>query len=355
MKKLIRNALGLVLMLVNLSPALAADQAGVILATVGEVSVLRGADKLPAARRTALQVDDSIKTGALARAQLRFEDGTITTLGADTTYRILRYRYKPAATAPNDMQFELVSGAFRTVTGSGLNMQQSHFSVKTPAGNLGIRGTDFWGGYLDGDSVDVLLISGEHALEVRNKQGAVMLEKDGQGTTLKTDQSSLSVKTWPEAKVGRAVTTVAWPEETDMPEGVFKASVLPAFTLNDQHGAAHTLDDQVQRILFVRDMGGARIMKKVFGKDAGPVDGMHTVAISNLSGMNGFIRNTMALPALRKRPYVIWVDETGQTQAIPSLEEQVTILDVHNRRITGIRYAADPNSLKAAFGLSIRE
>lgn len=333
------------------SSAWATGQAGVMLATVGNVTVQRGGKTLPAPRRTVLEVDDAVHTGTNARAQLRFDDGTVTTLGADTTYRILRYRYKPAATQANDMQFELVQGAFRTVTGNGLNAVGSTFDVKTPAGNLGIRGTDFWGGYLDGDSVDVLLIKGDHALAVRNGNSTVTLAKDGEGTTLKADQSALTVKNWPTAKVGRAVTTVAWPEAPDMPDGVFKATVLPALTLHDQHGKTHTLNNQVQRILFSPDMGGLRLMKKVLSSNPSVIDGTHTVAIGNLSHVNGFIRSTMTLPALRKRPYTVWVDQTDSSHSFPALEEQLTVLEVNNLTITRIRYAANEQSLRELLGL----
>lgn len=342
---------GLALGLGITSSAWATGQAGVMLATVGEVTVQRGNATLPAPRRTTLEVDDTVHTGSNARAQLRFDDGTVTTLGADTTYRILRYRWKPTNQQPNDMQFELVTGAFRTITGAGLNTPDATFAVKTPAGNLGIRGTDFWGGYLDGDSVDVLLIKGDHALEVSNRNGTVMLKKDGEGTTLKADQSTLGVKSWPTAKVGRAVTTVAWPEDKDMPEGVFKATVIPALTLNDQHGKPHTLDDSVQRILFIRDMGGARLLRKVFTQHPAVIDGTHTVAIGNFSEMNGFIRRAMTVPALRKRPYAIWVDTTGASKDLPALEEQVTVMEINQRTITRIRYAADENSLRQLVNL----
>lgn len=343
--------LALTLTLGIASQAWAAGQAGVMLATVGDVTVQRGDKTLPAPRRTLLEVDDTVNTGHNARAQLRFDDGTVTTLGADTTYRILRYRYKPASTQANAMQFELVSGAFRTITGTGMNAVGSTFDVKTPAGNLGIRGTDFWGGYLDGDSVDVLLIKGDHALEVSNGNSTVTLAKDGEGTTLKADQSALAVKNWPTAKVGRAVTTVAWPEAQDMPDGVFKATVLPALSLQDQHGKPHTLNHQVQRILFAPDMGGLRLMKKVLSKNPSLIDGTHTVAIGKLSGVNGFIRNTMTLPALRKRPYTVWIDDTGVSKDLPALEDQLTVLEVNQLTITRIRYAADENSLRALLDL----
>lgn len=84
--------------------------------------------------------------------------------------------------------------------------------MQTPVGTIGIRGTDFWGGYLEADNIDVLLISGEHAIEVKNANGSVMLQKAGEGTTLKKDQIAPQVKIWPQAKVDKAIATIAWPD-----------------------------------------------------------------------------------------------------------------------------------------------
>ena len=194
--------------------------AGLVLATAGTVEIQRGTQKIPAERKTVLQVNDEIHTGENARAQLRFSDGTVTTLGANTGFRIQQFDWTDKQPTKANVQLELLSGAFRTITGNALAVSGSTFGVKTPAGVIGIRGTDFWGGYLDANAVDVLLISGEHAVEVSNANGKVLLEKAGQGTTLKADQSALAVKEWPQAKVDRAVATITWPDVQIPPDNL---------------------------------------------------------------------------------------------------------------------------------------
>lgn len=191
--------------------------AGVVLATAGTVEIQRGAQKITAERKTELQVNDEIRTGENARAQLRFADGTVTTLGGNTGFVIKQFDWSATKKEKSSAQFELLTGAFRSVTGKTLDVAGSDFGVKTPAGVIGIRGTDFWGGYLDGDAVDVLLIDGKHAVEVSNTSGKVLLEKPGQGVTLKKDQSALTVKEWPQTKVGRAVATITWPDGSTPP------------------------------------------------------------------------------------------------------------------------------------------
>lgn len=211
---------GLLLTITSLSTFASDPAAGIVLATAGTVEIQRGPQKIPAERKTVLQVDDEIHTGDNARAQLRFTDGTVTTLGANTGFRIKQFTWKEKSTNKSSVQFELLSGAFRTVTGKALDVAGSEFGVKTPAGVIGIRGTDFWGGYLEANAVDVLLIDGKHAVEVSNASGKVLLEKPGQGTTLKADQSPLAVKEWPKAKVDRAVATISWPDGQTPPDNL---------------------------------------------------------------------------------------------------------------------------------------
>lgn len=190
---------------------------GLVLATAGTVQIQRGTQQISAERKTALQINDTIHTGDNARAQLRFADGTITTLGANTGFVIKQFDWTEKQSAKANVQLELLAGAFRSVTGKALAVAGSQFGVKTPVGVIGIRGTDFWGGYLDPNAVDVLLIDGKHAVEVSNANGKVLLEKPGQGTTLTADQSGLVVKEWPQAKVGRAVATITWPDGSTPP------------------------------------------------------------------------------------------------------------------------------------------
>lgn len=203
-------------LILGAQPVHAGPACGLVLATAGEVLIQRGNATIAAARKTSLHVEDEIRTGDNARAQLRLADGTITTLGANTAFRIRQYTWRQQD-EPSRVQLELVTGAFRAVTGKVLDARGSQLDVQTPAGVIGIRGTDFWGGYLDGDAVDVLLIDGSHAVEVSNASGKVMLEKPGQGTTLKADQSPLAVKEWPKAKVERAVATITWPDGSTPP------------------------------------------------------------------------------------------------------------------------------------------
>ena len=78
--------------------------------------------------------------------------------------------------------------------------------VRTPCGHsLGVRGTEFWVGPIDGDT-GVLVLDGE--VVVGSDSGMVTLGP-ADGTMIKADGSLSPGKTWGEAKVQRALDMVA--------------------------------------------------------------------------------------------------------------------------------------------------
>lgn len=150
-----------------------------------------------------------VTTGEKARAQFRLEDGTIFTLGEKSELLIGKYLFKE--TEQPSASFELVKGVFRAVTGKITQTTRPNFKVKTPLGVIGIRGTDFWGGYLEEDKIDVLFIDGEHSIVIENEFGTVELTEHGTGITIEKGKAPTQPKKWPQKKVDKAVATIAMP------------------------------------------------------------------------------------------------------------------------------------------------
>jgi len=162
------------------------------------VSIKRGDDLL---------VGDLIRTGQDARAIFRFSDGSVLTMGANSEMRVSEF---VSNEEKKKGQFDFVKGAFRMVTGAITKTESPDFTVNTPIGSIGVRGTDFWGGNLStDDSVDVVLLESEHVLEIKNQYGSVLLKEPFQGTTLQAGKAPLSARTWPDEKLQRAFKTVA--------------------------------------------------------------------------------------------------------------------------------------------------
>jgi hypothetical protein len=80
--------------------------------------------------------------------------------------------------------------------------------MRTPVVEIGIRGTDFWTGPIDGQ-FGVLLLEG--AVSVSNAAGAVVLDQPGEGTNIAGPGSAPGpVTQWPQQKVDRALAEVAF-------------------------------------------------------------------------------------------------------------------------------------------------
>ena len=180
---------------------------------VGQVAGVKGTVELVRHSETVTpQVGAKICRGDLFRtkpgsvAELTLRDGTKLTVGKDSELVIRDYRI--FRKQPNIALFDLVKGAFRSVTGS-ITKRPHRFEVTTSVATIGVRGTDFWGGFgvsPDG-SLDVVMLSGK-GVYVKNDKGQVELDKPGLGTTVTPSGNPAEPKAWGDEKLQRAVATI---------------------------------------------------------------------------------------------------------------------------------------------------
>jgi len=73
------------------------------------------------------------------------------------------------------------------------------------------------------------------------------------------------------------------------------------------------------------------------------------VFLADISGMPSFVTQTFALPKMRKRPYsILLVNKVEQAAFMPHEKDAVTVLQVHQGKITQIAFAHDAAAIKAA-------
>ncbi len=149
---------------------------------------------------------DRYQTAANSVASLKLRDGSIITVGKDSDFAINDYHiYKGK---PNNASFELVKGAFRSVTGF-ITKRPHRYEVKTALATIGIRGTDFWGGFgLTENGLDVVMLEGHGVYVIDPEGNKVELDKPGLGTTVIAGQPPTAPKAWSAAKVEKAVSTI---------------------------------------------------------------------------------------------------------------------------------------------------
>jgi len=121
----------------------AAQEAGRIILSIGEVTIQRGADTRPAPVGSVVQNRDTVRVGASSNAQIRFVDEAIVALRPGTELTVDDYNWPGAANGLERAFFSLVKGGLRTVTGIIGRSNQQNYNVTTPTSTIGIRGTNF--------------------------------------------------------------------------------------------------------------------------------------------------------------------------------------------------------------------
>ncbi|MTI11441.1 FecR family protein [Curvivirga aplysinae] len=141
-----------------------------------------------------LEVNNQIKVGQVlttksnARLHARMVDDTVLMLGENATFKIDELAFNDTqATA----SFNILSGAFRMVSGKLTKRPNNQVTLTTPIATIGIRGTDFWGivkkdslsiALLDDSEIVVLLPTGPVTLN--NPMSLLEFKKGDQRPTL---------------------------------------------------------------------------------------------------------------------------------------------------------------------------
>jgi hypothetical protein len=152
----------------------------------------------------AVYLDEALVTGADGRLELTFDDRTVLTLGERATVRVDSFVYRAGA---NALKVTL-AGAFRFISGTRAPGATRDETLTTPFAVIAIRGTDFWGGPIDGVFGVVLF---EGAVSVTNAGATADLINPGEGVNLATAASPpAAVTLWALDRVARAVDTVTF-------------------------------------------------------------------------------------------------------------------------------------------------
>jgi hypothetical protein len=158
---------------------------------------------------TQILVGDHIVTGRNARVGLRMLDGAVLSLGADTEFAVNDYSYQEQA-EQGTARLELIKGVFRAVTGAIGKLKEHDFKVQTSMGTIGIRGTDFWGGFYFSRALDVTLLGGK-GIYIENAAGLVEITQPGDGSTVHSaNELPLPPTRWSDKKLNSAKQSITW-------------------------------------------------------------------------------------------------------------------------------------------------
>lgn len=149
---------------------------------------------------------DVISTGRGSRVEIKMLDDSIMTLGERASFTVIDFiAVGPSPTA----SLRVLEGAFAAVSGTIAKVADAGMTIETRTATIGIRGTGFWGGTIDGDFQIALLTQG--SITVENKAGRVVLDKIGTGTLIQDSKTApTDPKAWAGDKLDRAKNTVAF-------------------------------------------------------------------------------------------------------------------------------------------------
>lgn len=160
-------------------PVIAQDKA---IGTVTRIQATPTMNGKQVSRGDLVYPHSSLTTKKDDRLEITFNDSTLLVIGADTHFIIDEYTYNGDASVKKAL-FKLSKGAFRTITSAIIDTAPENFSVVTPLAVIGIRGTDFWGGYLSEQEFDVVMLEGKGVI-VTSMGGSVVIDEPGVGVSV---------------------------------------------------------------------------------------------------------------------------------------------------------------------------
>lgn len=128
---------------------------------------------------------------------------------------------------------------------------------------------------------------------------------------------------------------------------------ITSFSLDDQHGKKHVVGQQVKKLVVAHDMGGSKMATAAFESVAqAKFDERGIVYLADISGMPGLIAKMVAIPKMRKYPYVVLLDRNDFVKVrVPLKDKQLALFTLNNLKIENLQYFANPEELrKTLFG-----
>ena len=142
--RLVAAALVSALALLAAPGAALAQSAASFIVAIGSVQVVDSAGQSrPGERGGALAPGDRVVTGADGLAQVRFSDGAMISLRANSDLKIEAHSFRGESDSLATTILQLVRGGLRAITGAVARANRSGYKVVTPTATIGVRGTDF--------------------------------------------------------------------------------------------------------------------------------------------------------------------------------------------------------------------
>lgn len=157
--------------------AASAQSAASFIVAIGAVQVVDAAGRARAGERGGpLVPGDRVTTGADGLAQIRFSDGAMLSVRANSDLKIEAHSYRGENDSLATTVLQLVRGGFRAITGAVARVNRSGYRVVTPTATIGVRGTDFEAFYIPPPTAGGLAPPDEPGTYLRVTRGVAFLQ-----------------------------------------------------------------------------------------------------------------------------------------------------------------------------------
>ncbi len=174
--------------------------AGKVSQIKGSALAVQDANVRPLKVGDTVLIGDILSTGADSRLEIIMLDEGRFKLGARTSFVISDYTF---GQGNDNLVVELLNGAMDGVSGQIAKTAENGLNIHTKQATIGIRGTKFFVGEIDGQ-MSVAHWSGGGVL-VKNQAGEVFLKGENQGTHLiSTSLAPTPIEDWSGDKKHRA-------------------------------------------------------------------------------------------------------------------------------------------------------
>jgi len=154
-----------------------AQPAASFIVAIGEVQVVNAAGQSREGERGGpLAPGDQVITGANGLAQIRFSDGAMVSVRANSDLKIQAHSYSGASDTLATTVLQLLKGGLRAITGAVARQNRSGYRVVTPTATIGVRGTDFEAFYVPAATPGGLAPPGEPGTYLRVTRGIAFLQ-----------------------------------------------------------------------------------------------------------------------------------------------------------------------------------
>jgi hypothetical protein len=190
---------------------------GTILEVQGRATVTDRLGSHVAAVNGEIHMKDVVATGPGSHVFILLIDNTEWTLAENSRFKVDDYVFDPDDKDDNKARYSVLQGAFNYVSGLVAKKPNPDVKIATPIGSIGIRGTDFWGGDLDG-RYGVFVNEGR--VNVTSNAGQ-MLVNAGLGTFVANrDSKPTNAAAWPQDKLAKIADTVNVKKEAQIQQRI---------------------------------------------------------------------------------------------------------------------------------------